>query len=240
MAGAVELDGKPLRTPGKLALVVPTEALAQAIAAEWSEAAGNRRSARDADDRPRQCRDRAGRARSRRRFAAGLARYGEADLFCYRAEGPAKLVERQAAAWDPLLAWARRRFDVDFAITHGITHVPQPAGTAERLGHAVAALDAFRLAALSPLVTIGGSLVAALAVAEGAVDAEAAWDAVSVDERWQIETWGDDAEAVATLEGRERDWMAAARFLSCCSKRSSPGRRRPGRPGASASAARRR
>ena len=104
-------------------------------------------------------------------FAAGLARYGEADLFCYRAEGPDRLVERQAAAWDPLLAWARRRFDVDFAITPGINHVPQPAGTAERLGHAVAAMDAFQLAALSPLVTIGGSLVAALAVAEEAFDA---------------------------------------------------------------------
>jgi chaperone required for assembly of F1-ATPase len=75
-------------------------------------------------------------------------------------------------------------------------------------------MDAFPLAALSPLVTIGGSLVAALAVAEGAVEAEAAWDAVSVDERWQIETWGDDAEAVAALEGRRRDWMAASRFLT--------------------------
>ena len=98
-------------------------------------------------------------------------------------------------------------------LPQGIIHVPQPAGTAERLGHAVAAMDAFRLAALSPLVTIGGSLVAALAVAEDAIEAEAAWDAVSVDERWQIETWGDDAEAVAMLDGRKRDWMAAARFL---------------------------
>ena len=186
--------------------------MAQAIAAEWNEAPET------VDPRAMPMTGLANAAIERvapdaAGFAAGLARYGEADLFCYRAEGPAKLVERQAAAWDPLLAWARRRFDVDFAITQGINHVPQPAGTAERLGHAVAAMDAFRLAALSPLVTIGGSLVAALAVAEGAVEAEAAWDAVSVDERWQIETWGDDAEAVATLEGRKRDWMAAARFL---------------------------
>ena len=193
--------------------MVPSEALARAIAAEWNEAPET------VDPRAMAMTGLANAAVERvapdaAGFAAGLARYGEADLFCYRAEGPDKLVERQAAAWDPLLAWARRRFDVDFAITSGITHVPQPAGTAERLGHAVAAMDAFQLAALSPLVTIGGSLVAALAVAEGAFDAEAAWDAVSVDERWQIETWGDDAEAVAMLEGRKRDWMAAARFLS--------------------------
>ena len=99
-------------------------------------------------------------------FAAGLARYAEADLACYRAEGPQALVERQSAAWDPLLDWARRRFDVDFRPTSGLVHVPQPPATVDRLGHAVAALDPFRLAGLSPLVTIGGSLVAALAVIE--------------------------------------------------------------------------
>jgi chaperone required for assembly of F1-ATPase len=208
----VELDGKPLRTPGKLPLAVPSEALARAIASEWNEAAEK------VDPRVMPLTGLANAAIERvapdaAGFAAGLARYGEADLFCYRAEGPAKLVERQAAAWDPLLAWARRRFDVDFVITQGINHVPQPAGTAEQLGHAVTAMDAFRLAALSPLVTIGGSLVAALAVAEEAFDAEPAWDAVSVDECWQIETWGDDAEAVAMLKERKRDWMSAARFL---------------------------
>jgi chaperone required for assembly of F1-ATPase len=208
----VELDGKPLRTPGKLPLVVPTKALARAIATEWNEAAES------FDPRVMAMSGLANAAVERvapdtSRFAAGLARYGEADLTCYRAEGPAKLVEHQAAAWDPLLAWARRRFDADFAITQGISHVPQPAGTGERLSHAVESMDAFRLAALSPLVTIGGSLIAALAITEGA-DPEAAWEAVSVDERWQIETWGDDTEAVAALEGRRRDFLAAARFLA--------------------------
>jgi chaperone required for assembly of F1-ATPase len=208
----VELDGKPLRTPGKWPLVVPSEALARAITAEWDEAPET------IDPRSMAMTGLANAAIERvapdaASFATGLARYGEADLTCYRAEGPAKLVERQAAAWDPLLAWAQWRFDVDFAITQGINHVSQPAGTGERLGHAVETMDAFRLAGLSPLVTIGGSLIAALAVAEDALDPEVAWDAVSVDERWQIETWGDDAEAVAALEGRKRDWMAAARFL---------------------------
>jgi chaperone required for assembly of F1-ATPase len=146
-------------------------------------------------------------------FAAGLVRYAEADLTCYRAEGPQPLIERQERSWDPLLAWARRRYDVDFTTTDGLMHVAQPGATVERLSHAIATLDPFRLAGLSPLVTIGGSLVAALAVLEKAVTAEQAWDAVSVDERWQLEQWGSDAEAEAALENRRRDFLAAARFL---------------------------
>ncbi len=91
--------------------------------------------------------------------------------------------------------------------------MPQPPGTVERLAHAVAALDPFRLAGLSPLVTIGGSLVTALAVAEQAVAAEDAWQAVSLDERWQREKWGSDAEAEAALAQRRKDFLAAAKFL---------------------------
>src|SRR5262249_15845854 len=136
-----------------------------------------------------------------------------ADLACYRAEGPQALVERQEQSWDPLLAWARHRFDVDFSTTSGLMHVAQPLSTVERLSHAVAALDSFRLAGLSPLVTVGGSLIAALAVLEKALTPDQAWDAVSIDERWQIEQWGSDAEAEAALENRRRDFFAAARFL---------------------------
>src|SRR5437899_811947 len=98
-------------------------------------------------------------------------------------------------------------------MTSGLMHVAQPQATVERLTHAVESLDAFHLAALSPLVTIGGSLIAALAVIEKAIPPEQAWEAVSVDERWQIEQWGADAEAVAALENRRRDFLAAARFL---------------------------
>jgi chaperone required for assembly of F1-ATPase len=92
-------------------------------------------------------------------------------------------------------------------------HVGQPVATVERLTHAVIALDAFRLAALQPLVTIGGSLIAALAVQERALAPDEAWDAVSVDDRSQLEQWGADAEAEAALENRRRDFLAAARFL---------------------------
>lgn len=209
---AVRLDGKPLRTPARAPLLVPTERLAQAIADEWN------RASETVNPREMPLTGLANAAIDRvlpdpRAFAEGLARYAEGDLLCYRAEGPRELVARHEAAWDELLAWARRRFDVDFSTTSGIVHVAQPPATVQRLGHAVASLDPFRLAGLSPLVTIGGSLVGALAVMEGAITAEAAWNAVTIDEQWQREQWGEDAEAEAALEARHRDFLAAARFL---------------------------
>lgn len=209
---AVKLDGRPVRTPARAPLVVQTEALAEAIAEEW-------RSVEDEID-PRAMPltglanaaiDRV--APEREAFAAGLARYAEADLACYRAEGPCGLLERQEERWDALLAWARRRYDVDFATTCGLMHVEQPAATVERLSHAVVSLDALHLAGLSPLVTLGGSLIAALAVLERAITADEAWKAVSVDERWQLEQWGADTEAEKALEERMRDFMSGARFL---------------------------
>ncbi len=208
----VRLDERPLRTPGKALLRVPTDALAQAIALEWSSAEekvearampltslANAAIDRDATDR--------------HAFQAEIAKYAEADLACYRAQGPRTLVQRQSKSWDALLGWARRRYDVDFTVTTGILHVDQAGATIDRLSHEVAALDAFRLAGLSPLVTIGGSLLAALAALEGALTTEQAWDAVSIDERWQLEKWGSDAEAKAALALRRVDFFAAARFL---------------------------
>jgi chaperone required for assembly of F1-ATPase len=210
---AIKLDGRPLRTPAQAALAVPTEALAEAIADEWSTVG------QSIDPRSMPLTGLANAAidrvsPERQAFAIGLARYAEADLACYRAEGPSALVERQEQEWEKLLVWARRRFDVDFVTTSGLMHVAQPAATVERLSHAVMVLDAFRLAALSPLVTIGGSLVAALAVLEKAITPEKAWVAVSVDERWQIERWGADAEAEAALEHRRADFLVAARLLA--------------------------
>ena len=208
----IKLDGRPVKTPARQQLTVPTPALAEAIAHEWREVGETiylramplTGLANAAIDRV---------APDRQAFAQGLARYAEADLACYRAEGPRALVERQEAHWDKLLSWARRRYDVDFAITSGLMHVSQPPATVERLSHAIAALDSFRLAGLSPLVTVGGSLIAALAVLEKAIAPEEAWEAVSVDERWQLDQWGADAEAEAALENRRRDFLAAARFL---------------------------
>jgi chaperone required for assembly of F1-ATPase len=208
----VELDGKPLRTPARDPLIMPTKALAEAVGAEWNGieekidpgAMPLTGLANAAVDRV---------APDKEPFAKGIGRYAEADLACYRAEGPSALVERQAELWDALLGWGRRRFDVDFRTTGGIVHVDQPAATIDQLSHAVTALDAFRLAGLAPLVTIGGSLLAALGVLEGAFTPDQAWDAVTVDDRWQLEQWGSDPLAEAALDNRRRDFMAGARFL---------------------------
>ena len=211
--GGIALDGRPVRTPGRTPLALPTPALAEAIAAEWRAVAetidprampltGLANAAID-----RVAPDRAG-------FAAGLARYGESDLLCYRAEGPAPLVERQRAAWDPLLAWATARYDVHFAVTAGVMHAAQPPATLARLREAVAALDAFRLAGLSPLVTVTGSLIAALALVEDAADADAIWAAALVDEDWQAELWGSDPLAEQARAGRRADFDAGAAFLA--------------------------
>lgn len=208
----VALDGRQVKTPGRADLVVPTKALADAIAAEWRDCR------KTVDPRAMPLTGLANAAIERvtvdpQAFAAGLARYAESDLTCYRAEGPATLVARQAESWDALLGWARRRYDVDFATCSGVMHVAQPEETVRKLGHAVASLDNFQLAGLSPLVTIGGSLVAGLAVLEEMLPAEDAWEAVSLDDRWQLDQWGDDAEARSALDARRRDFLAAARFL---------------------------
>ena len=208
----IALDGKKVRTPASQPLLVPNERLAQAIADEWNEAGET------VDPREMPLTGLANAALDRvapnpDHYAAELSRYAEGDLACYRADTPRELAARQAESWDGLLSWARRRFDVDFRTTCGIVHVQQPEATVQRLGHAVAALDPFRLAGLSPLVTIGGSLVTALAVLEGAVTPEEAWRSVTIDEQWQLEQWGGDSEAEAALEARRRDFFSAARFL---------------------------
>lgn len=208
----IRLDSRSVRTPALASLVVPSEALADGIADEWRDAG------EEIDPRAMPLTGLANAAIDRvapdpTAFAAGLARYAESDLTCYRATGPRALVAVQETAWDALLGWARRRYDVDFVTTDGLTHVAQPPGTVERLSHAVEALDAFHLAGLSPLVEVGGSLVAALAVMERAITADQAWDVVSIDERWQIEKWGSDPEAEAAIDNRRRDFLAGARFL---------------------------
>lgn len=216
----VALDGRPVRTPGRTPLALPTDALAEAVAEEW-RAVGE-----EVDPRAMPLTGLGNAAIDRiapdpAAFAAGLARYGESDLLCYRADAPAELVRRQAAAWDPVLAWARERYDVGFELVTGVMHRPQPPATVRRLGDAVAALDIWRLAALSPPVTITGSLVLGLALVENAFDPQSAWTAANVDEDWQEERWGEDALASQARSDRRREFDAAVRFLLAVSPPSS-------------------
>lgn len=209
----VRLDDRPVRTPGRAPLLLPTAALADAIAEEWRAVDG------DIDPRAMPLTGMANAAIDRiapdpAAFAAGLAAYGESDLLCYRADSPPDLVVRQAALWDRPLDWARDRYDVHFEIVAGVIHRPQPDATIERLGAAIAVRATFELAPLSPIVTITGSLVLALALAERAMDTDAVWAAANLDEDWQAEQWGEDELAIKARETRQRDFEAAARFLS--------------------------
>ena len=179
--GAIRLDGRAVKTPARADLVLPTPALGSAVAAEW-EAQGE-----TIDPRSMPLTGLANAAIDRvapdpAAFAQGLAVYGESDLLCYRAESPAELVGHQAETWDPLIDWAQQRYGVEFEIIHGVMHRPQPQNTVDRLAAAVREHGVFQLAALQPLVTIAGSLLIALALAEGEIDGRSAFDAAHLDE----------------------------------------------------------
>ena len=209
----VRLDARPVRTPGRVPLALPNEALAAAVADEW-RAVGE-----TVDPRAMPLTGLANAAIDRvapdpAAFARELAAYADSDLLYYRAEQPPQLAARQAAAWDPLLDWARKRYDVHFEPVAGIVHHPQPAATVQRLSDAVAARDAFALAPMSPLVTITGTLVGTLALADGAIDADGLWNAAHLDEDWQAEQWGEDSLATQTRAYHRRDFDAAVCFLS--------------------------
>ena len=210
--GEIRLDGRPVRTPGRAPLAAPGPALAEAIAEEW-RAVGE-----TIDPRAMPLTGLANAAIDRiapdpTLFAVELAKFGESDLLYYRADTPEPLVARQAALWDPLLDWARARYDAHFETVAGVTFRPQPEATVARLAEAVAARTPFELAGLSPVVTITGSLIAALALIEHGADAEAVWQASRLDEDWQEEQWGEDELATQARDARRGEFDAAVRFL---------------------------
>lgn len=211
--GAILLDGRPVKTPARAPLVLPTPKLAEAVAAEW------RAQGEEIDPRTMRLTGLSNAAIDRvapdtAAFIRPLAAYAESDLLCYRADAPAELIARQADAWNPLLDWARARFDVAFTVTSGIVHAAQPQATIVRLSEALAAYDAFHLAGLAPIITIGGSLVTALALAEGEIDPDSAFDLTHLDELWQARRWGEDKMALEARTIRKRDFMAAAELLA--------------------------
>ncbi|MBK5265007.1 MAG: ATPase [Alphaproteobacteria bacterium] len=207
----VRLDGRPIRTPGRALLVAPTLELAEHIAQEWAD------QGEEIDPATMRLTGLANAAidivaPDPAKFAAGIAAYGESDLLCYRANGPDALVARQSASWDPLLEWAGRRYDITFNSVAGIMHVPQPPATLDRLCTAVTSHSPFILAGLSPLVSLTGSLVASLALIEGAFDSPAIWDACQLDELWQTEMWGEDALATQILAQKRAEFDDCGNF----------------------------
>jgi chaperone required for assembly of F1-ATPase len=206
------LDARPVRTPRKALLTLPTNPLGEAVAEEWR--------AQEVEIKPETMRL-SGLANAAidliapdtKGYAAGLAVYAESDLLCYRADDPPELVARQLAAWEPLLEWAQARYDVTFTRVSGIMHQAQPSETIKRIGAAICARDAFELAALSHIVTISGSLVIALAVLERQIEPDAAFDVAHLDELYQAEQWGEDWMAADARVLRRADFVSACRFL---------------------------
>ena len=205
------LDGKPLRSPAKRPFVLPTEALAAAIAEEW-QAQGEKISpssmplmqfAATALDRL---------ADNRSGLIEEIAGYGRSDLICYRADEPASLVQRQEERWQPLIAWAAERYDITLNITAGIVVVEQPSHTLSTFRRVLEACDLFALTALAGATTAAGSLVIALAMAEDRLTADEAADAALLDELFQAEKWGSDPEAEQRRAAIRADLAAAKRF----------------------------
>jgi chaperone required for assembly of F1-ATPase len=208
----VLLDDKPLRTPAKRTLAVPSRALAQAIAEEWAvqgdciapESMPLTTLANSAIDGV------AGREAS---VLDDIARYAACDLLCYRAAEPAALVRRQSEAWDGILAWAGAALGVRFRVATGLMPLAQPDNVPRAIADALGSFDPFGLAAMHVITTLTGSALLALALARGRLTAERAWAAAHVDEAFQIEGWGDDGEARARHQRRWRVMQAASRTL---------------------------
>jgi chaperone required for assembly of F1-ATPase len=211
----VALDGRVVKTPAKADLIVPTRALAQAIADELDAQVEKidpmtmpfTRTANSAIDKV---------AHQHADVVAMLAEYGGTDLLCYRALGQEALLERQVAAWDPVLSWAAEMFDAPLNVTQGVIPIEQPEASIASLHAAVARLDSFQIAALHDLVAISGSLVLALAVAHEHIDASAAWAIARIDEEFQIEAWGEDEEAAELAETKREALLHAERFWKIC------------------------
>jgi chaperone required for assembly of F1-ATPase len=214
----VLLDGRPLRTPAKRPVALPTAALAAAIAAEWRDQGENiepaimpiTRLASTAQDRLPELRAAA---------IAELVDYAETDLLCYRAAAPLDLVERQSQTWQPLLDWAARTYGARLVVTTSILPVAQPKAAVQRLQAAVEALDDWRLVGLHAATSVLGSLILGLAVVEGRIDAEQALATSLLDELFEIERWGQDAETERRHAMLRRDLEAAADFLGALARK---------------------
>ena len=211
---AVRLDDKPVRTPARRVLAAPTLVLAEAIAAEWQ-------AQKDVIDPAKMPLTRLanaiidGVADAPQPVAAEIAKYLASDLLLYRAGAPPGLVERQAQHWDPILYWARRALGVDFKLGEGVVHVAQPEA-ALAAARAAIPLEPWRLGAVHAMTTLTGSALIALAMARGALSADAAWQAAHVDEDWNLAQWGRDEMAAARREFRFAEFQAAATVLACC------------------------
>lgn len=213
----VRLDGRAVKTPAKAALIVPTRALAELIAAEWDAQVETvdpttmpaTRAANAAIDKV---------AIQHAEVAEMLAEYGGTDLLCYRATAPEELIARQAADWDPLLDWAAGQFGGRLVTGAGVMHVPQDPALLQAMAQRVHGLAPFELTAFHDLVALSGSLVIAFAVLDELQTDEALWKASRIDETWQQEQWGADEEEVAATSLKRDAFMFASKLYRMVQK----------------------
>jgi chaperone required for assembly of F1-ATPase len=211
----IRLDGRAVKTPAKAPLVLPTLAMAQAIALEWDAQDGVikpetmplTRAANSAIDKV---------APLREAVIAELAGYGGTDLLCYHAESPTELIARQHADWSPLLDWAAAALNAPLTVTRGVIPVDQPQASLDRLHAAVSAFTNAELAGLHDLVAISGSLVLALAVTSGHLTPDAAFSLSRLDNSWQAEQWGTDEDEAELEALRRAAFLQAHRFFALC------------------------
>lgn len=208
----VALDGKPVRTPGGQTLLLTSKAMAEALAAEW-QAQGDELQLARMGLHQLVCNALDCSAAERARLMDELAAYGETDLLCYRTDDPVALAARQKAAWDPLLDWAAEHYGARLHATSGIVAIAQDTGALAALRARILQADPLQLGALRAAAGIGGSLIVALAMAEGRLDAAQAWRVVNIDEDWQREKWGEDAQAAANRADAFRAFSHAANML---------------------------
>lgn len=207
----VTLDDRPVKTPAKRALVMPTLALAEAAAREWDAQEGEvdpvsmpiTRAVNATIDKVTQ---------QQREVADLLAAYGDSDLLCYRADSPPGLVARQAAAWDPLLDWAHTRFGARLVPTVGLMPKPQNPRDLARLSALVHVMDPFTLTAFHDLVGLSGSLVIGLAALHDVAAIDDLWAVSRIDETWQAEQWGEDEEATEMAAAKRAQFVNAKNF----------------------------
>ncbi|WP_299146813.1 ATP12 family protein [uncultured Tateyamaria sp.] len=208
----VHLDGRAVKTPAKAGLILPTQSMAEAVAAEWAAQDEEinplnmpyTRSANAAIDKV---------AIQHGEVADMLAAYGDADLLCYRADAPAGLVARQAETWDPYLDWAAETFGARLRPRTGVMHESQDADALRRLSDRVHALSHFQLAGFHDLVSLSGSLVLGFAAAQDLHLMPTVWAASRVDEIWQQEHWGEDDEAHEVAEIKKQSFLHAKSFF---------------------------
>jgi chaperone required for assembly of F1-ATPase len=208
---ALRLDGRVVKTPARHIVAAPVAALADALAAEW-RAQGEQvdpatmpltRLANTIID---------GIADAPGPVAAEIKKYLGTDMLFYRAGTPAGLVARQAAAWDPILDWARTALSARFVLSEGFAHLAQPEAAIAAAGAAFPS-DPWRLGALSAITTLTGSALIALAVLHQRLSPDAAWAAAHVDEDWNMDAWGRDTSTLDRRAFRFTEMQAAAKVL---------------------------